>query len=141
MENKKSLYADISLMLVAIIWGTGFVVTKNALDNMTPYYILAFRFLISTLLLGIISFKKLKKITKKELSAGIIIGLFLFFGFATQTVGLKYTTVGKQSFITATNVVMVPFMYWLISKKKPNNYEMFGALLCFVGSIKMGLNR
>ncbi len=133
MENKKALYADLSLLIVAIIWGSGFVVTKNALDNMTPYYILGFRFLVSTLLLTIISFKKLKTITKKELKAGIIIGLFLFFGFATQTVGLKYTTAGKQGFITATNVVMVPFMYWMLTKKKPDIFEFFGAILCFIG--------
>lgn len=133
MENKRALYADLSLLIVAIIWGSGFVVTKNALDNMTPYYILGFRFLISTLLLVIISYKKLKTITKKELKAGIIIGLFLFFGFATQTVGLKYTTAGKQGFITATNVVMVPFMYWILTKKKPDIFEFFGAILCFIG--------
>ena len=36
MENKKVLYADLALLIVAIIWGSGFVVTKNALDNMTP---------------------------------------------------------------------------------------------------------
>ncbi len=133
MENKKLLYADLSLLIVAIIWGSGFVVTKNALDNMTPYYILGFRFIISTVLLGLISYKKLKTISKKELKAGILIGLFLFFGFATQTVGLKYTTAGKQGFITATNVVMVPFMYWALTKKKPDAFEFFGAILCFIG--------
>lgn len=133
MKNKKSLYADISLLFVAIIWGSGFVVMKNTLQNMTPFYILGFRFLISTLLLGIITFKKLKLISRKELKSGIIIGLFLFIGFATQSVGLKYTTAGKQGFITATNVVMVPFMYWVITKKKPDIFEFFAAMLCFVG--------
>lgn len=133
MENKKALYADLSLLLVAIIWGFGFVVTKNALDNMTPYYILGFRFLISTVLLVAISYKKLKSITKKQLKAGVVIGLFLFFGFATQTVGLKYTTAGKQGFITATNVVIVPFMYWILTKKKPDIFEVLGAILCFIG--------
>lgn len=133
MENKKALYADLSLLIVAIIWGSGFVVTKNALDNMSPYYILGFRFLISTVLLGLISFRKLKSITKKELKSGAVIGLFLFIGFATQTVGLKYTTAGKQGFITATNVVMVPFMYWGLTKKRPDRFDFFGAILCFIG--------
>ena len=140
MENKKALYADLALLIVAIIWGSGFVVTKNALDNMTPYYILGFRFIISTVLLGIISYKKLKMITKRELKAGIVIGLFLFFGFATQTVGLKYTTAGKQGFITATNVVMVPFMYWILTKKRPDNFEFFGAILCFIGIAILSLD-
>ena len=133
MEKKKIIYADISLLIVAIIWGAGFVVTKNALDHVTPYYLMAIRFTISTLLLGGIFFKRIRKAKLKDIKSGVLVGLFLFGGFATQTIGLNYTTVGKQAFITATNVVMVPFIYWAISKKKPVNYEIFGAILCFVG--------
>ena len=133
MEKKKVLFADISLLFVAIVWGSGFVVTKNALDLITPYYLLAFRFIIASLLLGIIFFKKIKKASIKDIKSGVLVGLFLFGGFASQTVGLNYTTAGKQAFITATNVVMVPFIYWGMSKKKPDNYEVFGAILCFVG--------
>ena len=133
MDSKKSLYADLSLLLVAIIWGSGFVVTKNALDVMTPFYIMGFRFIIAALAITLISFRRLKKATKLDIKAGIIVGFFMFLGFAFQTVGLKYTTAGVQAFITASNVVMVPFMYWILSKKRPDNFEMFGAILCFVG--------
>lgn len=133
MENKKSLYADLSLLLVAIIWGSGFVVTKNALDVMTPFYIMGFRFIIAAVAITLFSIKRLKRATKLDIKAGIIVGFFMFIGFAFQTVGLKYTTAGIQAFITASNVVMVPFMYWMLVKKRPDNFEMFGAILCFVG--------
>lgn len=133
MENKKSLYADLSLLLVALIWGSGFVATKNALDHIQPYYLLSFRFMLSFLLMSLVFFKRFKKVTFDDFKAGTVIGIFLFLGFATQTVGLNYTTVGKQAFITATNVVMVPFIYWGISKKKPDIYEVIAALLCFAG--------
>lgn len=133
MGNRKSIYADLSLLMVATIWGSGFVVTKNTLNLITPYYMLSFRFMISSILMAIVFFKKIKKANRKDLKAGIIIGLFLFGGFATQTVGLKYTTAGKQAFITATNVVMVPFIYWAISKRKPDTYDIVAAFLCFAG--------
>lgn len=133
MDKKKSLYADLSLLLVAIIWGSGFVVTKNALDHMGPYYLLALRFSLATILFSLVFFKRIKNANIKDIKSGIIVGIFLFGGFATQTVGLNYTTAGKQAFITATNVVMVPFIYWALSKKKPDNYDIFGAILCFVG--------
>ena len=133
MDKKKSLYADLSLLLVAIIWGSGFVVTKNALDHMGPYYLLALRFSFATILFTLVFFKRIKNANIKDIKSGIIVGIFLFGGFATQTVGLNYTTAGKQAFITATNVVMVPFIYWALSKKKPDNYDISGAILCFVG--------
>lgn len=133
MENKKSLYADLSLLFVAIIWGSGFVVTKNTLNHITPYYLLAYRFMISFLLMALVFFKRLRKAKLEDLKAGLLIGIFLFGGFATQTVGLNYTTAGKQAFITASNVVMVPFIYWGISKKKPDIYDVVAAVLCFTG--------
>ncbi|WP_353095779.1 DMT family transporter [Tissierella praeacuta] len=140
MENKKTLYADLSLFLVAIIWGSGFVVTKNALDHLTPYYLLFFRFIISAIVLSIIFFKKIKKASIKDIKAGVIVGLFLFGGFAPQTVGLQYTEAGKQAFITATNVVMVPFIYWGISKKRPDKFDLIAAFLCLTGIGVLSLN-
>ena len=133
MKDKKVLLADLSLLIVAIIWGSGFVVTKGALNHMSPMYILFFRFIIAALVLTIISFKRLKKAKWIDIKAGLIVGIFMFLGFVTQTIGLQYTTVGVQAFITASNVVMVPFFYWFLTRKKPNSYEFFGAFLCFVG--------
>ena len=140
MEDKKTLYADISLLLVAIIWGSGFVVTKNALDYIRPYYLLFLRFIIATIILSIIFFKKVKAASKKDMKAGAIIGLFLFMAFALQTIGLQYTEAGKQAFITATNVVMVPFIYWIISKKRPDRFDLLAAFLCLLGIGVLSLN-
>lgn len=133
MKDRRSTYADLSLLIVAIIWGSGFIVTKNTIRHITPYYLLAFRFTVSFLLMGAVFFKRLKKSTLGDWKAGLIIGIFLFGGFATQTVGIQYTTAGKQAFLTVTNVVMVPFIYWAISKKKPDKYEVIAAFLCFMG--------
>ena len=96
MKDKKIIYADLSLLLVAIIWGSGFIFTKNALDHMTPIYILGFRFLIASIGFGIILFNKIRKAKWKDIKAGMIVGFFMFFAFAVQTVGLQYTTVGVQ---------------------------------------------
>ncbi len=133
MKDKKTLYADLSLFIVAIIWGAGYIFTKNALDHMTPFYILGFRFLVASIGFGIIFFNRIRKAKWKDIKAGMIVGFFMFFAFAVQTVGLQYTTVGVQAFITATNVVMVPFFYWMLTKSRPGPYEFFGAILCFIG--------
>lgn len=134
MDSKKqALLADLSLLFVAIAWGIGFIVIKNALDFMDPIYMLFLRFTLSSLLMGIIFIKKTKTINIGDLKAGIIIGIILFFAFLSQTVGLQYTTVAKQAFITASNVVIVPFLLWFIIRKKPDIYEIIAAILCFVG--------
>ncbi|NBI05546.1 DMT family transporter [Senegalia massiliensis] len=122
-----------ALVLVAIIWGSGFVVTKNGLDNMTPLFMNAMRFIIASILMSVVFFKKLKTVNKSDIIAGAIIGSFLFSAFAAQTVGLQFTTASKQAFLTATNVVMVPFLFWFISKRKPHNLEILATFITLVG--------
>lgn len=133
IDKKKSILADMSLLLVAIFWGGGFIAVKGALDSLTPFYIMAMRFSISAIIMLLIFRKKVKLITKNELKVGTVVGLLLFLGFAAQTVGMKYTTAGKNAFLTGTNVVIVPFLYWVISKKKPDTYSLISAFLCFIG--------
>ncbi|MBW4828148.1 MAG: DMT family transporter [Clostridiaceae bacterium] len=132
--NKRTgLFADLSLLLVAIIWGSTFVVVKNALEHVTPMYMIAIRFGISSILMILVFFKRFKKTKWSDVKAGFTIGIFLFVAYMAQTIGLQYTTAGKQAFITGTNVVMVPFLYWAINKTRPDKYEIISAFLCFLG--------
>ncbi|MBB6215295.1 drug/metabolite transporter (DMT)-like permease [Anaerosolibacter carboniphilus] len=132
-KKNKNLYADLSLLLVALIWGSGFVATKHALNTITPYYMMTFRFTIACLLMAIVFYKRLKSAKFQDFKAGTVIGLFLFVAFAAQTVGLQYTTAGKQAFLTGTNVVIVPFLYWIVKKNRPDKYNLTAAFLCFCG--------
>ncbi|SJZ77131.1 DMT family transporter [Selenihalanaerobacter shriftii] len=132
-DTKIILFADLALLLVAMVWGGGFVVTKNLLDTMGPFYFLGIRFTISALILGIIFWKRVRKIELKVLSKGLLIGLFLFLAFATQTVGLIYTTPAKQGFITGINVVIVPFLYMFVTKKMISKQSLIGAVLATIG--------
>lgn len=132
-NEKKNTYANLALILVAFVWGSGFVVTKGILDKIPTYYLLSYRFLISFLIISIAYHKKFKEFNKENVKAGLFLGVLMFLGFVSQTIGLNYTTVGKQAFITASNVVMVPFISWAISKRKPDTYDVLGAFFCFLG--------
>lgn len=133
ISKKNSILADMSLLMVALIWGGGFIAVKGALDSVSPFYIMSIRFSISVLIMLLVFRKKIKYITKNYLFIGTIVGLLLFLGFAAQTVGMKYTTAGKNAFLTGTNVVIVPFLYWIISKKRPDSFSLISAFLCFIG--------
>lgn len=131
--KKNSIFADIGLLLVAVIWGGGFIAVKDSLNVITPFYQMAIRFGLSTVLMYIVFYSRVKKINKTQLKNGTIIGVFLFLGFAFQTVGINYTSAGKSAFLTAVYVVLVPFLQWLLLKKKPDNYSLVGAIICLLG--------
>lgn len=144
MENlnkKKTIKADLSLLLCAIIWGIGFVATDVSLkEGIKPFYTMTIRFTIAFVLLSLFFYKKMKTINKQDLKAGAIIGIILFLAFGAQTVGLQFTTPGKQSFLTGTYVVIVPFLYWIINKKAPDIYTFIATGLCLVGTSLLTLN-
>jgi len=131
--KKQCFYADLGLVAVAFVWGSGFIASKNALDSMTPMMLIAMRFTIAALLSGIIFRKHLKKISKETLKAGFIIGFFLFTAFAAQMIGLQYMLAGKQAFLTGTNVIMVPFIYWAVKKHQPDRYNFIAAFIMLLG--------
>lgn len=140
MKNKTTLLADSGLLLVAIVWGFGFVATKNALDSFTPFYLMAVRFTIAFAILAAIFHKKLRTIQKSDLQGGLVVGCFLFLAFAFQTVGLQYTSPGKQAFITGTNVVIVPFLFWFLHKTRPDWRSFLAAFVCLLGMGLLTLN-
>lgn len=129
----KVILADISLLLVAVFWGGGFVAVKDAVNSISPFYMIALRFAAASVILMLIFFKKLKAITKADIKAGFIVGVFLFLAFAAQTTGAQYTTAGKQAFLTGINVIIVPLITWLISRVKPDIYTFIAAVLALLG--------
>ncbi len=50
LNSKKTLLADISLFIVAIVWGSGFIATKNALGDIPPLFLTGTRFALGGLI-------------------------------------------------------------------------------------------
>ena len=129
---KKTL-GIIGLVIVTIIWGGGFVASDIALNELSPFEIMSYRFLIASIIMGVFAWRNLKTIRKDEIIHGSILGIALFSGFALQIIGLKYTTPSNNAFLTATNVVMVPFIAYFIGRKNLNKADIIGSFTALIG--------
>ena len=99
-----------ALLLTTVIWAATFPATKLALEQVLPFSFLFLRFLFGTLAVGLVlacAWRTLRR-DAATLRMAVIASLFLFMGYATQTVGLRYTTASNSAFITALYVVLVP---------------------------------
>ena len=133
------------LILVTVIWGGGFVASDIALESMKPFQIMMVRFLLASVLMGMISLGQKNREEKfvdriGAIRAGILMGIALFVGFSLQIIGLQYTTPSKNAFLTALNVVIVPFIAFIILKKKIGAKGIIGAILSVVGVALLSLN-
>ncbi|MCR4735532.1 MAG: DMT family transporter [Treponema sp.] len=133
--NKKliSILASSGLLLTAGIWGFSFVVVKDSLDYIGPIYMVALRYSLAVIVMSLIFVKKLKLINPKLLLHALISGLFLYGGYITQTIGCKYTTAGKNAFLTTIYVILIPFFSWIMYKKRPGWHIFLAAFLSITG--------
>lgn len=136
----KQLKADLSLLLVTVVWGTTFVITKNALSHIETFNFLAIRFIIAFITSSLLFYKNMKNITKQTLTYGAIIGIILFLGYSLQTIGLNYTTASKSGFITGFSVIIVPIVSAIILKRAPQKSTIIGVILAIIGLGFMTLN-
>lgn len=125
--------AEILLFLAPLIWGASFAVTKGSLDSIGPNWVLAFRFVLAAIAMTVIVIPRIKKIDRRAVIAGILIGVLLYLIQLTQTVGMVYTTAGRSAFLTATYVVMTPFVVWAFYKTPPTVLQVIGGIISLFG--------
>ncbi len=100
----------LALLLCTIIWGATFPATKLALAQVPPFTFLFLRFLLGTVLVFafLVAMGYLLRPGRDLLRMSAVATIFLFVGYATQTIGLRYTTASNSAFITALYVIFVP---------------------------------
>jgi len=134
---KKSLRADLTLLLVTIFWGAGFPATKIALQTMKPYYNIGIRFAIASLLLVALFYKKLKDLNKSLIKSALVLSSLLFATYAFQTVGIQYTTASKSGFFSGLAVLIVPFFSIFYLKTKLELKAMVSIFMATAGLFLM----
>lgn len=133
------LVADLSLFLVTVGWGATFIVVKTAVQNLPPFPFLALRFGLAFISLLPFLWLQRGSITRSALAKSMFVGIFLFFGYVTQTIGLQYTTASNAGFITGMNVVIVPFITAFYHKKLPSKTVLFGTAVAAIGLAFMSI--
>ncbi len=123
----------IALFSAALIWGSSFFVMKDAVSGVPVFLLLAFRFTVGCGLLSVIFWQKWKKCSRRLLFHGLVVGVLLFAAYTAQTYGLKETTPGKNAFLTAVYCVLVPFVNWLLLRRRPSRWNWIAAVMCLGG--------
>lgn len=135
MENgqKRGALAKAALLVATLIWGSTFIIFKDAMNGLPSLFILAFRYLVATVILSAVFFKKLRLINKTYLWQGAVLGVFLAAAYIFQTYGLQGTTPGKNAFLTAVYCVLVPFVSWAFFGGRPDRFNFLAAATCLAG--------
>ncbi|MCQ2544883.1 MAG: DMT family transporter [Clostridia bacterium] len=143
MSNGKKLKGEAMLALAAIIWGTAFIFQKMGMDHIGPMTFTLFRFGMGALAMipVAIFYDRLKKKNNNPimpysnrtlLLGGLLVGAANFGASAMQQIGIVYTTAGKAGFLTAMDLVMVPFLM-VILRRKIHGLTWLGVAIAAIG--------
>lgn len=132
----KQLKADLMLLLVVACWGISFYMIDLSLKEMGPFNLLAFRFVLSFLVVYVFFFKKVRTVNKKTLGYALTTSVFLAIAYTASVYGVLHTKLTNAAFLCALTVIFAPIFSFVFKKKRPNSKFIFVLILCIIG---MGL--
>lgn len=138
MENRLTEGAGITALLIAtLFWGSTFAFTKELTVVLTPLWIVAIRFVLSTIVLLFIFTKRIinsfRTTLKENSSHLLLLGFFNFSAIVLQTYGLVEIPASNAGFITSLSVLFVPFIEYFWRKRRVYNNIKVAVILALIG--------
>ncbi len=124
-------------MVAIVFWGSSFIATKTALNELTPRLIILSRLLFAVTFLGSIALitKRSFKINLKSHGSILILALIAVFHLWIQITGLKFTSATNTGWIIGITPVFMAILGYIFFREKLNSLQLSGILIAFVGLI------
>lgn len=137
MPRSRFIKAHLLLVLITMVWGSTFVLIKTALKDSSPLVLNAVRMSLAALLLAWYYRRRLSTLDRRAATAGSVVGIFLYLGYALQTTGLKLTTPSKSAFLTGVSTVLVPLVLVVFWRTRIHVWRAVGIALALTGLFLM----
>ncbi|GGG94210.1 permease [Polaribacter pacificus] len=129
------------LSILALVWGSSFILMKKALISLSPIQLGALRIVIAALFLFLIGFKSLKKIQKKHwkyiLATALFGTFFPVFLFAYAVKGIDSSIVSILNSLTPFNTLL--FGAWVFGFHFKKG-QLIGVFIGLIGTVLLILN-
>ena len=136
MFKNKKIIAINALILAALLFGSTFIIVKNLLNDLSPTTVVFLRYLIACIL-----FLCFGGIPSKEyMKPGILMGIFLWIGYITQTQGLLTTSTINSGIVTGFYIVLTPIFSKFINKTTIERKNYIGSTFGFLGIFLIAIN-
>ena len=121
------------MVAVCAVWGLTFVMVQDAIEIVPTMTFLAYRFIPATVLVALMFWRRVRRLSSDGWKAGLVMGVFLTGGYVFQTFGLARTTAANAGFITGTFCVLTPLLGALLFRQKVGRVGWSAALVAAVG--------
>ncbi|MEL7648340.1 MAG: DMT family transporter [Sedimentibacter sp.] len=129
----KQLKADLMLLLITLGWGVSYYLVDLSLEDMGSFTLNANRFLIAFAVAAVLSFPKLRNVSKATLMYSALLSVVLVFVYIGATFGIQYTTLSNTGFLCGLSVIFTPILSSIIYRRLPDRKVIFVVTMSFIG--------
>lgn len=133
MARRTTLWADLAVLGVAVVWGASYPVAKGALEYMPVLVLLFYRFTLTALLMSAVAFRDLRAACPADLRAGALLGGILSAIFLAETWGVSMTTATNTALIISLCTILTPFLEFGLQRRLPPAGIMCGGVVAVIG--------
>jgi len=99
----------------------------------------AWRFVLTAVLYGALTWRRQRNFTRAELLGGLLVGLCFAAGMVTQNIGLRYTRPSVSGFLTALLVVFAPLAQAAFLRRPVGGRTWLAVALALVGAVVLSV--
>ncbi|WP_223068416.1 DMT family transporter [Paenibacillus caui] len=140
MKTEKQWLADLSLLFIAVVWGSSYLATKIVLLDIAVFPFLFIRFLLTAVIMVLLTWKKCAEASIHTWRSGIIFGLFLSAIFTSETWGIQGTSASNAGFLISLFVMFTPIMESLMFRTRLSGGILGAVLLSVIGTFFLTMN-
>ncbi|WP_208641906.1 DMT family transporter [Arthrobacter oryzae] len=124
---------DLLLLLVAVSWGSTYLVAKELVTAGTVLALLAARMLLAAGVMAAVAGVRRKPLTRKEVFAGVPIGVLLAAVFVLDTFGIAHTSATNAGLIISLTMVFTPVLESVVLRRRLPATFFAAAIMAVVG--------
>jgi len=130
----------LALTGVTAVWGSTFVVVKDAVGRMPVTDFLTWRFGIAAAAMLVLRPRTVAALGPAGRRAGLVLGVALGAGYLLQTLGLQTTSAAVSGFVTGMFVVLTPLGAALLLHTRPGRPALAAVVLATAGLALLSLH-
>ena len=131
-RSRTEMLAFLALLVMTAAWGSTFFLIKDVVTRIPVPDLLAIRFAIASLALGLIAARRLH-FSRPVMLYGVLLGLLYGSAQILQTAGLAHTAASVSGFVTGLYVVATPLLTALLLRRRIPPLTWLAAVLATVG--------
>jgi drug/metabolite transporter (DMT)-like permease len=131
--GRSDLLPLLAVVAMTAIWGSTFVIIKDAVADLAIGSFLAVRFAIAALVLLAIRPSILARLDRDALRVGVALGVLYGIAQVLQTWGLAFTSPSVSGFVTAMYVVFTPLILAVVLRRPVGRTAWLAVVIAIAG--------